>query len=71
MCRNRPRNRPVWKGHNINRKWYINKMRNEGNELFFLTFISILHDKQEAMIFNNRIQDRDDLEWQNTLYGVL
>ena len=52
-------------------KWYINSMRNNETELFFITFLNEVRKKLELLLLNNSIHNRQNLDWQEKLSSML
>ena len=52
-------------------KWYINNMRNNETELFFITFLNEVRKKLELLLLNNSIHNRQNLDWQEKLSSML
>ena len=52
-------------------KWYINNMRNNETELYFITFLHEVKNKIELLLLNNSIHNRENLDWQEKLSGML
>ncbi len=52
-------------------KWFINKRRTEEAALYFLEYLTLLKQKIEVIVLNNKTQSRDNTEWQDKVYRVL
>ncbi len=45
-------------------KWYINKMRTNNTELYFISYLHLVRKKVELLLLNNTIHSRTNQTWQ-------
>ena len=52
-------------------KWYINNTKQNEKALYFLDFLTVLQGKIRALLLANKINNRQNIEWQQIFADAL
>ena len=51
-------------------KYYINQIKQNQKPLYLIELLYQIKNKMELMIYSNRINDRENKNWQELLYNI-
>ena len=52
-------------------KWYLNKMKSESKQIYFITLLSIIREKLESIMYINNLNNKENENWENELRDML